>query len=327
MNAPLHRELPAGLLDSRPPPCPTSPTSGTATSSGSSPTTSPSPPSRPASTRTGRSTATSKPCCATPPPGSRRRRSRACTLEIVRLPGPHAGAVLRGRRPPAPACTQTVLMYGHLDKQPEFTGWRNDLGPLDAQVRGRQALWPRRRRRRLCGLRQHRRRAGAQGAEGGASAHRRPDRDLRGIRLLRPAALRRRAAPAPGRRGAGDLPGLRRRQLRPALAHHLAARHGQRHAQGGDPDRGRAFRRRLGPGALELSHHAAGARPPGRQQDRPPAAGRASIARCRPSGWRRRRPRPPSWATRSTSAFPGRTTTAAAPPPSRCRPPPTRCRR
>jgi acetylornithine deacetylase/succinyl-diaminopimelate desuccinylase-like protein len=24
---------------------------------------------------------------------------------------------------------QTVLMYGHLDKQPEFSGWRNDLGP------------------------------------------------------------------------------------------------------------------------------------------------------------------------------------------------------
>ena len=24
---------------------------------------------------------------------------------------------------------ETVLMYGHLDKQPEFTGWRNDLGP------------------------------------------------------------------------------------------------------------------------------------------------------------------------------------------------------
>ena len=25
--------------------------------------------------------------------------------------------------------TQTILMYGHLDKQPEFTGWRSDLGP------------------------------------------------------------------------------------------------------------------------------------------------------------------------------------------------------
>ena len=24
---------------------------------------------------------------------------------------------------------QTVLMYGHMDKQPEFNGWRNDLGP------------------------------------------------------------------------------------------------------------------------------------------------------------------------------------------------------
>ena len=36
---------------------------------------------------------------------------------------------------PAPASGQTVLMYGHLDKQPEFTGWRSDLGPLDAQDR------------------------------------------------------------------------------------------------------------------------------------------------------------------------------------------------
>ena len=23
----------------------------------------------------------------------------------------------------------TILMYGHLDKQPEMTGWREDLGP------------------------------------------------------------------------------------------------------------------------------------------------------------------------------------------------------
>lgn len=28
-----------------------------------------------------------------------------------------------------PASGQTVLMYGHLDKQPEFNGWRADLGP------------------------------------------------------------------------------------------------------------------------------------------------------------------------------------------------------
>jgi acetylornithine deacetylase/succinyl-diaminopimelate desuccinylase-like protein len=30
---------------------------------------------------------------------------------------------------PAPASGETVVMYGHLDKQPEFSGWRNDLGP------------------------------------------------------------------------------------------------------------------------------------------------------------------------------------------------------
>lgn len=30
---------------------------------------------------------------------------------------------------PAPSSGQTALMYGHLDKQPEFNGWRSDLGP------------------------------------------------------------------------------------------------------------------------------------------------------------------------------------------------------
>jgi len=35
---------------------------------------------------------------------------------------------------PAPLSGQTVLMYGHLDKQPEFTGWRNDLGPWTPKV-------------------------------------------------------------------------------------------------------------------------------------------------------------------------------------------------
>ena len=54
------------------------------------------------------------------------------TLEIVRLPGrtpvlffevPATRAAVPGQTP------QTVLMYGHLDKQPEFSGWRADLGP------------------------------------------------------------------------------------------------------------------------------------------------------------------------------------------------------
>ena len=34
----------------------------------------------------------------------------------------------------APASGETVLMYGHLDKQPEFSGWRSDLGPWTPKV-------------------------------------------------------------------------------------------------------------------------------------------------------------------------------------------------
>lgn len=50
------------------------------------------------------------------------------TLEIVRLPG--RTPVLFFEIPATRAgSTQTVLMYGHLDKQPEFNGWRADLGP------------------------------------------------------------------------------------------------------------------------------------------------------------------------------------------------------
>lgn len=49
-------------------------------------------------------------------------------LEIVRLPGrtPVLFFEVEGTNA---AARQTILMYGHLDKQPEFTGWRNDLGP------------------------------------------------------------------------------------------------------------------------------------------------------------------------------------------------------
>ncbi|OIN91797.1 MAG: peptidase M20 [Comamonadaceae bacterium CG1_02_60_18] len=69
-------------------------------------------------------------------------------LEIVRLPGrtpllffevaAHSGA--SNNIASSACCTsaseqndtthpETVLIYGHLDKQPEFTGWRSDLGP------------------------------------------------------------------------------------------------------------------------------------------------------------------------------------------------------
>ncbi len=54
-------------------------------------------------------------------------------LEVIRLEGRTPVLFFEvpashGERD-APVSTQTVLMYGHLDKQPEFSGWRKDLGP------------------------------------------------------------------------------------------------------------------------------------------------------------------------------------------------------
>ena len=54
------------------------------------------------------------------------------TLEVIRLEG--RTPVLFFEIPATRADSkQTVLMYGHLDKQPEFTGWRSDLGPWTAK--------------------------------------------------------------------------------------------------------------------------------------------------------------------------------------------------
>ncbi|MET0540154.1 MAG: M20 family metallopeptidase [Variovorax sp.] len=62
-------------------------------------------------------------------------------LEIVRLEG-RTPVLFFEVAATGTTMTDTVLMYGHLDKQPEFTGWRNDLGPwtpkyLDGLLYGR----------------------------------------------------------------------------------------------------------------------------------------------------------------------------------------------
>ena len=61
----------------------------------------------------------------------RRQPIAGMTLEIARLPG---------RTPlifiDVPGTRDTVLLYGHLDKQPEFTGWQEGLGPWEPVIRG-----------------------------------------------------------------------------------------------------------------------------------------------------------------------------------------------
>ena len=73
------------------------------------------------------------------------RKVRGLQLEIVRLvdaSGKPRTPVLffelaanTGRGDgSAPSSGETVLIYGHLDKQPEFTGWRSDLGPWTPKI-------------------------------------------------------------------------------------------------------------------------------------------------------------------------------------------------
>ncbi len=50
------------------------------------------------------------------------------SLEVVRLEG-RTPVIFFEVAASGSTSAQTVLMYGHLDKQPEFSGWRNDLGP------------------------------------------------------------------------------------------------------------------------------------------------------------------------------------------------------
>jgi len=56
------------------------------------------------------------------------RKVAGLTLEVVRLEG--RTPVIFFEVPATKAgSTDTICLYGHLDKQPEFNGWRNDLGP------------------------------------------------------------------------------------------------------------------------------------------------------------------------------------------------------
>ena len=225
------------------------------------------------------------------------------TLEIVRLPGRTPLILIEVPASGAGNNADTVLLYGHLDKQPEMIGWAEGYGPWTPRIDGDRlygrggaddgyamfgALTA------LLGLRDQ---------QASACALRRPDRGLRGIGQLRPAALHR----APGRPHrqalAGGLPRFGLRQLRPAVDDDVAARHRGRHADGRGADRRRAFGRRLRRRAVELPHpaHAAVA-PRGREQRRDPAA---RALRPDPAGAHRSRraSRRRRWARRSTPSF------------------------
>ncbi|WP_280153149.1 M20 family metallopeptidase [Piscinibacter sp. XHJ-5] len=57
-----------------------------------------------------------------------RKKIEGLKLEIVRLEG-RTPVIFFEVPSTRPGSTDTICLYGHLDKQPEFNGWRSDLGP------------------------------------------------------------------------------------------------------------------------------------------------------------------------------------------------------
>lgn len=62
-----------------------------------------------------------------------RCRVRGLTYRVVTLPG--RTPLLYAEVAPSGASTRTALMYGHYDKQPEFDGWSDGLGPWQPVMR------------------------------------------------------------------------------------------------------------------------------------------------------------------------------------------------
>jgi acetylornithine deacetylase/succinyl-diaminopimelate desuccinylase-like protein len=61
----------------------------------------------------------------------RRQPIPGLTVEVVRLEGRTPVIYMEIPAPPGGRANDTVLLYGHLDKQPEMVGWREGLGPWE----------------------------------------------------------------------------------------------------------------------------------------------------------------------------------------------------
>ena len=179
------------------------------------------------------------------------QRIPGATLEVVRLPGrtPVIFIEIPG------VGDEPVLLYGHLDKQPEFTGWAEGLGPWTPVMRGD----------RLYG------RGGADDgyAMYGALAailalHDQNIPHARCVVLIEACEesgaticlLCRSSGRTHRQSGPGDLPRFGLWRLRKAVAHDKLARHRDRHAHRQGADGGRAFGRCLRDRAVELPHRA-----------------------------------------------------------------------
>jgi acetylornithine deacetylase/succinyl-diaminopimelate desuccinylase-like protein len=147
-------------------------------------------------------------------------------LEVVKLPGrtPLIFIEVPGK------ADGTILMYGHLDKQPEMVGWTEGTGPWTPVMKDDKLY-------------------GRGGADDGYAMF----AAISALLALKEQNLSHARAviviEACEESGSPDLPfyidylsGFRLRQLRSTLADHLLARHGDRQSQCARLDRRRAFR-------------------------------------------------------------------------------------
>jgi acetylornithine deacetylase/succinyl-diaminopimelate desuccinylase-like protein len=63
------------------------------------------------------------------------RKVAGLVLEVVRMEG-RTPVIFFDIPATKAGSSDTVLLYGHLDKQPEFNGWRSDLGPWTPKLEG-----------------------------------------------------------------------------------------------------------------------------------------------------------------------------------------------
>jgi acetylornithine deacetylase/succinyl-diaminopimelate desuccinylase-like protein len=67
---------------------------------------------------------------------ARRQGVPGMTLDVVRLPGRTPLIFIEVPATGSEAGDDCVVLYGHLDKQPEMTGWADDLGPWKPVLKG-----------------------------------------------------------------------------------------------------------------------------------------------------------------------------------------------
>ena len=188
----------------------------------------------------------------------RSKRLAGHEVEIVRLPGRTPLLFIEVPAANGVQPNDCVLMYGHMDKQPEFTGWAEGLVAVDTvsfamgDCMGAAAPTTAMPFSASCSRCARSRNKTLPHARCVILIEAR-----RGKQQPRPARLHRCARRSHRRTLAGRLPRCRVRQLRPVLVYDVVARQSGRHAASRRARGRRAFGHGERHRAFELSHHCA----------------------------------------------------------------------